>query len=65
MPTDRRFLGESRTRAQASRLDEVGAIIRIQEILSGSEWNADTLNDIANVMTEVGYPIGEPDDQYL
>ena len=62
MPNDRRFLGHTRTRAQVARLDEVAAIIRIQEILSGSRWNSDTLEDIANVMTEAGYPPEGGDD---
>lgn len=38
------------------------AMLAIQEIMDGTEWNADTLEEIAKVMISAGYRIRDIDD---
>jgi len=38
-------------------MDDSTALLRIQEILSATEWSPDTLDEIAGVMLEAGYSI--------
>ncbi|WP_267461151.1 hypothetical protein [Halopseudomonas nanhaiensis] len=38
-----------------------GALLRIQEILSGREWSAETPAEIAQVMEAAGYEIEDID----
>jgi hypothetical protein len=33
------------------------AMLAIQQLLDGAEWSADTLGEIATILTEAGYPI--------
>jgi hypothetical protein len=41
------------------------AMLLIQELLDGVEWNSNTLESIAAVMTAAGYKIRDLDDSEL
>ena len=41
------------------------ALLAIQAELDGVEWNADTMEAIAQIMIAAGYRIRDPDDRDL
>jgi hypothetical protein len=50
-------MSETYRMEQNGPMGDVDALIAIQELLSGKEWSADTLEAIAAVMESAGYPI--------
>jgi hypothetical protein len=41
---------------------EIMVLIQIQRLLNGTEWNADTLDAIATLLNENGYPVRDLDE---
>lgn len=41
------------------------AMLAIQELLDGTEWNSDTLNDIAVIVSAAGYRVRDLNDETL
>lgn len=43
-------------------MDDHAAMLAIQEVLDGTEWNSNTLEAIAKIMTDAGYRIRDLDE---
>jgi len=46
-------------------MTELEAMLAIQDLMDGIEWNADTLDAIAQIMVEAGYKIHDLDGDSL
>jgi len=44
-------------------MNDHDAMLAIQELMDGVEWNADTLKEIANVLELAGYRVRDLDDR--
>jgi hypothetical protein len=42
---------------------EIMVLIQIQLLMDGTEWNADTLDAIAALLNENGYPVHDLDEE--
>jgi hypothetical protein len=41
--------------------NSVNAVTRILGLLSGTEWDSETMGEVANILTEEGFTVREPD----
>jgi hypothetical protein len=52
-----REVREAFARLKGERMDPKEALLKIQRIMSGTEWSPDTHDEIVVVMEQAGYPI--------
>jgi biotin operon repressor len=45
-----------------NKADDRQTLLSIQKLLNGTDWSADTIEDIAQTMREAGYEIADLDE---